>query len=352
MKNAKKYINLLMQMLAIPSLSREEETRAGFLQSWLEKEGLNVKREKNNLIITKGRDPSEATILLNSHIDTVPPGEGWISNPMVPVIKEGKITGLGSNDAGASVVSLIAAFLELEKNKQSEKIVLVISAEEEVSGKNGISSLLEQLPTLKFAIVGEPTGMKAGVAERGLMVVDAVGKGVPGHAARSEGVNAIYKAIDDIERIRSIRFSDHSNWLKDPSISVTMINAGIGHNVVPGKCEFVIDVRSNDNYPNERLFEILKNNCTSELTARSMRLKSSCLSQGHPVYKLLEKLDLEPFGSPTISDMALIQLPSIKIGPGDSARSHTANEYILIQEISDAIGVYKKLINEILKIEL
>jgi acetylornithine deacetylase len=347
-----KYINLLVQMLAIPSVSRKEDIRADFLQTWLKNEGLTVKRKKNNLIITKGTNPADATILLNSHIDTVSPGEGWKSDPYLPSIKKGKITGLGSNDAGASVVSLIAAFQEIEANEQSDKVVLVISAEEEVSGMNGISSVIEQLPNLKFAIVGEPTGMQAGVAERGLMVVDAIAQGTPGHAARSEGVNAIYKAIGDIEKIREIHFSDHSVWLKDPSVNVTMINAGTGHNVVPGKCVFVIDVRSNDKYSNERLFEILSKNCTSKLTPRSMRLKSSCLSDSHPVCALLKNLGMKAFGSPTLSDMALLKIDSIKIGPGDSARSHTANEYILAQEISDAIEGYSKLISELLKIEL
>jgi acetylornithine deacetylase len=349
---SEKYINLLIQMLAIPSVSRKEDMRADFLQAWLMKEGFTVKRVENNLIVTGSNDPKNATLLLNSHIDTVPPGEGWKSDPYIPLENDGKVTGLGSNDAGASVVSLIAAYGQLVDNGLSEDIVLVISAEEEVSGDKGISSVIPLLPNLKFAIVGEPTKMQAAVAERGLMVIDAVAEGKSGHAARGEGVNAIYKAMQDIEKIQAIRFSDHSNWLKDPSVNVTMINAGVSHNVVPAKCEFVVDVRSNDKYTNVRMMEILQGQCVSKLIPRSTRLRSSYLRDDHPVYALLERLDLNPFGSPTLSDMALLKMPSLKIGPGDSARSHTANEYIFAEEIGEAITIYVKLISEVIKIEL
>lgn len=352
MTSIDKYLHLLVQMLAIPSVSRKEDTRADFLLKWLKKEGFTVVRVKNNLIVSRESDPQKAKILLNSHIDTVSPGEGWITDPFLPVVKEDAIIGLGSNDAGASVVSLIAAFHEISENSLSEDIVLVISAEEEVSGENGISSIISMLPNLKFAIVGEPTGMQPAIAERGLMVIDAVAWGKQGHAARGEGVNAIYKAISDINRIREISFSDHSVWLEDPSLKVTMINAGTGHNVVPGKCEFVIDVRSNDRYSNQRLLDLVRTHCSSDLTPRSMRLRTSYLKENHPVFKLLHSAGMKPFGSPTLSEMALLDFPSIKIGPGDSARSHTANEYILKEEIVAAIEIYKKLIGEIQKLEL
>lgn len=353
MKGAEKYIKLLIHMLAIPSLSKQEETRAGFLEKWLTTEGFVVERMKNNLIVTKkGYKKEDASILLNSHIDTVPPGEGWNSDPFLPLARDGKIIGLGSNDAGSSVVALIAAFEDIVQKNLNKNAVLVLSAEEEISGKNGISSLLKYLPNLKFAIVGEPTDMNPSVAERGLMVIDALAHGTSGHAAQDEGKNAIYEAISDIQNIKDIQFTDHSEWLKDPSINVTMIHAGSGHNVVPGKCEFVIDVRSNDKYSNERLLEMLNAVCASELKARSMRLRSSCLNQGHPVYSLLGKLGLTPFGSPTLSDMALMQLPSLKIGPGDSSRSHTANEFIMEHEIPEAIDIYKNLLGEIVKLEL
>ncbi|MEX0987108.1 MAG: M20/M25/M40 family metallo-hydrolase [Bacteroidales bacterium] len=352
MKETEKYIDLLVQILAIPSLSRREETRADFLESWLRQEGFTMKRLKNNLIVTGGNDPAEATILLNSHLDTVSPGEGWDSDPFLPVKEEDKIIGLGSNDAGASVVSMIAAYRGLIEQALADSVVLVISAEEEISGKNGLSSVIRKLPGLKFAIVGEPTGMQPAIAERGLMVVDATASGISGHAARNEGENAIYKALVDIDKIRKIEFTDHSAWLKDPSMNITMIKAGRDHNVVPSKCHFVIDVRSNDRYPNERLLELLGARCNSELIARSMRLKSSFLSENHPVCKLLNDMKLSPFGSPTLSDMALLEIPAVKIGPGNSSRSHTANEYIHISELEQAIEIYGNLLEKIVKTEL
>jgi len=346
------YINLLVQLLAIPSMSRSEDTRVSFLQKWLKKEGFTAERMKNNLLVTGGKDPAEAQILLNSHIDTVVPGEGWLSDPFLPLVKNGTITGLGSNDAGASVVSLIAAYKNMHDLGLADNMVLVLSAEEEVSGKDGISSVLPRLRSLKFAIVGEPSGMKAAVAERGLMVVDAVASGKAGHAARNEGVNAIYNAIRDIQKIRELEFPETSQWLSPPSVTVTMINSGTGHNMIPGKCEFVVDVRSNDIYSNERLLQMMTDTCEASLSPRSMRLKSSSLGKGHPVFKVLHDLNLEPYGSPTLSDMALMDFPSIKIGPGDSARSHTANEFIYTREIENAIELYTQLLSEIIKLEL
>lgn len=342
-----KHIDLLVQLLAIPAMSRNEDTRAAFLQRWLKDQGHRVSRTGNNLVVTGGNDPSQATLLLNSHMDTVAPVAGWKTDPFLPVNGNGKITGLGSNDAGASVVSLIAAYQHLVDQQLADQVVLVISAEEEVSGKNGIAAVLPELPALKFAVVGEPTGMQPGVAERGLMVLDAVASGISGHAARNEGVNAIYHAIGDIEKIRGLKFSAHSDWLEDPSVKVTMIQSGTGHNVVPDTCEFVIDVRSNDRYSNERLFEMIKKVCSSQLTPRSMRLRSSSLPAEHPVFSVIGNLGMQPFGSPTLSDMALLDIPALKIGPGDSARSHTANEYIFIAEIEDAIDRYNAFLTHL-----
>lgn len=352
MTSPEKYTDLLVQILAIPAMSRNEDTRAAFLHRWLTKQGLKVTRSGNNLVATGGNDPSRATIMLNSHMDTVAPVAGWTTDPFLPVNGNGKITGLGSNDAGASVVSLIAAYQQLADRQLAGSMVLVISAEEEVSGKNGISSVLAELPGLKFAVVGEPTGMQPAVAERGLMVIDAVASGVSGHAARNEGVNAIYGAMQDIEKIRGLEFSEHSDWLSDPSVNVTMIQAGTGHNVVPDTCEFVIDVRSNDKYTNERLLEIISQVCASRLTPRSMRLRSSSLKKEHPVFSVIETLDMKPFGSPTLSDMSLLDIPSLKIGPGDSARSHTADEYIYTAEIGEAIQRYVALLEHLMKFEL
>jgi acetylornithine deacetylase len=347
-----KHIDLLVQTLAIPAMSRNEDTRATFLQRWLGKQGLKVIRNRNNLVVTGGNDPARATLMLNSHLDTVAPVAGWTTDPFLPVNGNGRITGLGSNDAGASMVSLVAAYRNLVESGLAENVVLVISAEEEVSGPHGITSVLPLLPALRFAVVGEPTGMQPAVAERGLMVVDAVASGISGHAARQEGDNAIYHAMEDIEKIRSLKFDDHSDWLWDPSLSVTMIQAGTGHNVVPDTCEFVIDVRSNDRYTNERLLEMLRKACASDLVPRSMRLRSSSLPKEHPAFRVIETLGMKPFGSPTLSDMALLNIPSVKIGPGDSARSHTADEYIFISEIEEAIDRYAAFLEQLIKQEV
>ncbi len=352
MTGSDKYIELLLHTLAIPAMSRKEETRAAFLHKWLLEQGLTASRVGNNLVVTGNNDPARATLLLNSHLDTVAPVAGWTSDPYLPVMKNGRIIALGSNDAGASVVSLVAVYQHLVEKQLADQVVLVISAEEEVSGKHGISSVIPLLPDLKFAVVGEPTGMEPAVAERGLMVIDGVASGVSGHAARDEGVNAIYHALQDVGQIQGIMFEEHSEWLRDPSVNVTMIQAGTGHNVVPDTCEFVIDVRSNDRYTNERLFEILKGVCTSQLVPRSMRLKSSSLKKGHPVFSVIESLGMHPFGSPTLSDMALLDIPAVKIGPGDSARSHTANEYIFIAEIEAAIDRYATFIEQIIHLKL
>ena len=351
MKNGK-YIELLTEMLSIPALSRKENSRADFLEAWCRKEGLSLMRTGNNLVVTGGEDPASASVMLNSHMDTVPPGDGWDSDPFVPVTDDGTITGLGSNDAGASVISMIAAYIELVERNQTKKIVLVISAEEEVSGENGISAVLPALRNLKLAIIGEPTSMHPAVAERGLMVIDALAKGVAGHAARNEGENAIYKAMADINTIRNLTFDESSEWLSSPSVNITMIDAGSAHNVVPATCKFVIDVRSNDRYPNKNLLELLKAKCNSELTPRSLRLNSSFLPQGHPVYEILCQMGLTPYGSPTLSDMALLNMPAVKIGPGDSARSHSANEYIRISEIDHAVDLYTTLLEKIVKLSL
>jgi acetylornithine deacetylase len=290
--------------------------------------------------------------MLNSHMDTVSPGDGWESDPFIPLTDDVTITGLGSNDAGASVISMLAAFKDLVEKNLAKKIVLVISSEEEVSGENGISAVLPALPGLKLAIVGEPTSMQPAIAERGLMVIDAVAKGVAGHAARDEGENAIYNAIADIQSIINLTFDEPSEWLSPPSVNITMINAGTAHNVVPAACKFVMDVRSNDRYPNRRLLELLKAKCASQLTPRSLRLNSSFLPLKHPLYEILYQMGLIPYGSPTLSDMALIEIPAVKIGPGDSARSHTANEYIRISEMVNAVEIYTALLEKIIKLSL
>jgi acetylornithine deacetylase len=351
MKNGK-YIGLFTEMLSIPALSRKENSRADFLEAWCKKEGLSLVRTGNNLVVTGGEDPASASVMLNSHMDTVSPGDGWESDPFVPLTNDGTIIGLGSNDAGASVISMLAAYKDLVEKNLAKKVVLVISAEEEVSGVNGLSAVLPALPFLKLAIIGEPTSMQPAIAERGLMVIDALAKGVAGHAARDEGENAIYKAIADIHSISNLTFDEPSEWLSPPSVNITMINAGTAHNVVPATCKFVIDVRSNDRYPNKRILGLLKDNCNSELIPRSLRLNSSLLPLEHPLYEILEQMGLNPYGSPTLSDMALLDIPAVKIGPGASARSHTANEYIHISEIEHAVEIYTALMEKIIKISL
>ena len=343
------HTDLLKDMLAIPAVSREEKKRADFLESYLTVQGYAVTRHHNNLLVGE-TDPGSGLprVLLNSHLDTVKPVSGWETDPFLPVENNGKITGLGSNDAGASVVSMISAFCLMQKKLVGKlQLMLLISAEEEVSGSRGISSVMEILGKLDAVIVGEPTGMQPAVAERGLMVLDGAAKGVAGHAARKEGENAIYRALQDVESIRSLTFPEPSKWLPEASAQVTMISAGTGHNVVPDLCTFVVDVRSNDRYGNESLLGIIQEACTTELLPRSTRLKPSSLNEDHPLMQAIKSCTLKPFGSSTLSDMALIPYPSIKMGPGDSARSHTAGEFIYIREIEEAVDTYCRFLEEL-----
>lgn len=334
------YKNLLLEMLAIPAVSREEQQRSDFLESYMQAKGWPVSRIQNNLLVGDPGAPG-ASVLLNSHMDTVPPVEGWESDPFSPVETQEKIIGLGSNDAGASVVTMIAAYDQM-RDQLGERInlMLLISAEEEVSGVNGIVSVLPHLGELQAVIVGEPTGMSPAVAERGLMVLDGEVWGKAGHAARNEGQNAIYKALEDVSAIRDMKFSEESKWLPQVGAQVTMISAGTRHNVVPDMCRYVVDVRSNDLYGNERLLEMIRSVCKAELTPRSTRLKSSVLDPDHLLMGAIHAAGLEPFGSSTLSDMALIPYPAVKMGPGESARSHTAGEYILKSELEQGVKQY------------
>jgi acetylornithine deacetylase len=340
------YQQLLMEMIAIPAISREEQQRADFLEHFLVKWGLPVTRIGNNLLIGDPESrPELPKILMNSHLDTVPPVEGWKSDPYVPRMQNGRITGLGSNDAGASVVAMTAAFYGIRSTlEQDLNLMLLISAEEEISGPNGISAVLPLLGRLDGVVVGEPTGMEPAVAERGLMVVDAEVRGVAGHAARKEGVNAIYLAMKDIGSIASLQFPDKSKWLPDPGAQVTMISGGTKHNVVPDSCTYVIDVRSNDRYENEAILAMLKAHCKADLVPRSTRLQSSHLRKDHFLMETIASLGLTPFGSSTLSDMALIPFPAMKMGPGDSARSHTADEYVEIGELDQGVQRYGQLL--------
>lgn len=336
------YSDLLMEMLAIPAVSRNEEQRSDFLESFLKDLGYEVQRINNNLLVgnAKAAD-SRPRILLNSHMDTVSPVEGWETDPHVPILNGDKITALGSNDAGASVVSLMATFIKMKAQLEEKlDLILLISAEEEVSGPKGITAVLPRLDQVDGVIVGEPTGMQPAVAERGLMVLDGEARGKAGHAARMEGENAIYKAIRDVEKMKKLNFESKSEWFPEPGIQVTQISAGTNHNVVPDVCRFVVDVRSNDQYENEYLLELLREACESDLEPRSTRLKPSGLSKDHFLMEAIHACKLEPFGSSTLSDMALIPYPSLKMGPGDSARSHTAGEYIFLSEIERGVDIY------------
>lgn len=340
-------VDLLEGMISRPSVSRDEKEVADYLeQSWKE-DGHFVFRNGNNIWLTNGQvDPKKKTILLNSHIDTVKPASGWTKDPFAPEeTEDDRLYGLGSNDAGASVVSLYAAFSQLIQREQPYNLIFLASCEEEVSGKNGIESVLGLLPPVSFAVVGEPTGMRPAVAEKGLMVLDCLARGKSGHAARDEGVNAIYEAMRDIEWFRTYQFPEKSDFLGSVKMSVTMIQAGTQHNVVPDKCEYVVDVRSNEFYSNEQLFKAIQASVKSEVKARSFRLNSSRTDLGHPFVRRAILLGREPFGSPTLSDQALMSFPSVKMGPGDSARSHSADEYIALPEIREAIDLYVRLLD-------
>ena len=340
-------IDMLKGMISRPSFSRDEANVADYLQSLWEKDGHKVFRKYNNLwIISPAFDFSKPTILLNAHIDTVKPVSAWTKDPFTPEEDEDeRLYGLGSNDDGASVVSLYQAFNILTKKEQNYNLIFLASAEEEVSGKDGIESILKELPPITFAVVGEPTDMQPAVAEKGLMVVDCIVKGMAGHAARNEGVNAIYKAMKDIEWFRTYEFPEKSDFLGPVKMSVTIIKAGSQHNVVPDCCEFTVDIRTNEFYSNEQVFDYIKENVECEVNARSFRLNSTRTDLEHLFVRRAVMLGKEPFGSPTLSDQALMPFPSVKIGPGQSSRSHTADEYICLPEIREAIDIYVRLLD-------
>lgn len=338
--------DLLIKMVSIPSVSREEKEVADFLEKVLSDYGLNPHRNGHNIwSICPTYDPSKPTLLLNAHIDTVKPTSSWTISPFSPVIEDGKLYGLGTNDDGASVVSLLQVYRQIIQSPQQYNIVFLASCEEEVSGKNGIEQVLPLLPHIDVALVGEPTGMQPAIAEKGLMVIDVTAHGKSGHAARNEGENAIYKALDDIKWFRQFHFDKESPLLGPVKMSVTIIQAGTQHNVIPDQCKFTVDVRSNEFYSNEEIFKIICNHIQGEAQARSFRLNSSHITEDHPLVKRAIELGRIPFGSPTLSDQALMKFPSLKMGPGQSSRSHSANEYIELNEIKEAITLYYNILN-------
>lgn len=343
-------LELLQELIRIPSISKEETRTASAIELFLKDRGIKTHRKNNNIwAYNKYYDAAKPTILLNSHHDTVKPNQGYVRDPFAADIEDGKLYGLGSNDAGGSLVSLIAAFLNFYEQKNLKyNLCLAATAEEEISGKDGLELIIPDLGPLDFAIVGEPTLMQLAIAERGLMVLDCVAHGKAGHAAREEGENAIYNALKDIEWFRTYEFAKKSALFGPIKMSVTVIEAGSQHNVVPAECKFTVDVRVTDAYRNEEVLKIIRQNVNCDVNPRSTRLKPSSISVDHPIVKAGIALGRETYGSPTTSDQALLDIPSLKIGPGDSARSHMADEYIYTDEIKEGIALYIKLISEII----
>ena len=348
------YIDLLSQLIATPSFSREETAACDRMEAWLRAHEVDrygsqypLRRIGNNLILEEqGRGDGRPVLLLNAHIDTVRPAASYTRDPFQPSLEDGWLYGLGSNDDGGSLVALLATFLQLIQKPQPYRLIYSATAAEAVCGREGMDTVLPELGPIALGIIGEPTKMQMAVAERGLMVLDCTARGKSGHAARGEGINAIYAALPAIEWFRTYRFPRVSPWLGPVGMNVTMVQAGTQHNVVPDACTFVVDVRPNGLYANEELLSLIQAAQPSiEIRARSTRLQSSCIDQSSPVVRRGLSLGLEAFGSPTCSNQTLCPFPTLKIGPGDSARSHTADEYIGIEEIRRGIEVYVALLD-------
>lgn len=338
-------IELLKGMVAIPSFSREETAVADYIENWLKAHSLEPERLKNNLWLDSDPGSDKPVLLLNAHIDTVRPAGGYTRDPFTPSEEGGRIYGLGTNDDGASVVALLGAYLELTKKPQPYHLIWSATAEEEVCGRNGIELIVPELPPVCLGVMGEPTGMQMAVAEKGLMVLDCTAHGKSGHAARNEGVNAIYEALADIDWFRNYQFEKVSPYLGPVKMTVSMINAGTQHNVVPDTCTFVVDVRPNGMYTNLEVLSIIKDSVKCDVKERSTRLNSSHIDSGHPVVQRGLSMGLEAFGSPTTSNQTVVDFTTIKIGPGQSSRSHTADEYIETEEITSAISTYVALLD-------
>jgi acetylornithine deacetylase len=343
-------INLLKQLIAIQSFSREEQPTADLITAFFEQKGIAIHRKKNNVWAFNAHfDTAKPTILLNSHHDTVKVNPSWTLNPFEPMVRDGKLYGLGSNDAGGALVSLIATFCHFyERADLTHNVVIAATAEEEISGHDGLESVLPDLPPIAFAIVGEPTEMQLAVAEKGLLVLDCTARGKSGHAAREEGENAIYKALRDIEWLRTYPFPKVSPTLGAIKMSVTIINAGTQHNVVPDTCTFTVDVRVTEQYSLEEIVQTIRENVQSEVAPRSIRLTPSSIPVEHPLVQAGIRLGRHTYGSPTTSDQALLSCPSLKMGPGHSKRSHSADEFIYLQEIKEGIDLYIKMLEEVL----
>ncbi|MDR9416377.1 MAG: M20 family metallo-hydrolase [Gracilimonas sp.] len=341
-------IELLKTLIATQSYSGEEDETALILSNVLEEFGFNPQRKGNNIwAIHSTLDESKPTLMLNSHHDTVFASSKWTKEPFSPTLKNGKLFGLGSNDAGGPLVSLLATFVYLSKKEQPYNLIFLASAEEETSGKKGVPIVLPELPTIDFAVVGEPTSMDLAIAERGLVVLECVSQGKSGHAARNEGENALYKAMKDIEWFKSYNFKKTSEVLGSINMTVTQIEAGSQHNVVPDECRFVVDVRPNEYYSNEDVVEIIRQHVDCEVHPRSLNLNASGISMDHAVVKKAKELEIRTYGSKTMSDQVHMPFNSVKIGPGNTHRSHTADEFIYLDEIRDGIKTYIQLLDQL-----
>ncbi len=341
-------VSLLKNLVRTPSFSREEAGTANLVASFLESKNIRTNRHLNNVwAVNEFFDPSLPTLLLNSHHDTVQPNKSYTLDPFEPIEKDGKLYGLGSNDAGGALVSLLLTFVHFYSRRDlSYNLVIAATAEEEITGKNGVEALLPLLPRIDCGMVGEPTLLKLAIAERGLMVLDAKAKGIAGHAARREGVNALYIALEDINWLRDYRFEKQSEWLGAVSMQVTSIETqNKTHNIVPSECSFMVDVRINELYSHEEILKVIREHLKSEITPRSFRLRSSSIAEEHPLVQAALRTGGKCYGSPTSSDKALMPFPALKIGPGDSARSHTADEFIFTKEIEEGIKTYISIID-------
>lgn len=343
-------IELLKDLIQTESFSKQEDETAAILEEFFRERNIPYRRKKNNIWAkNKHFDASKPTVLLNSHHDTVKPNPSWTLNPLNPLVKEGKLYGLGSNDAGGCLVSLIATFCYFYyRNDLKYNVVMAASAEEEISGRDGLEILVPDMPEIEFAIVGEPTLMHLAVAEKGLLVLDCIAHGKSGHAARDEGENALYKAVKDIAWFQNYKFPKVSENLGPIKMSVTMINAGSQHNVVPDTCKFTVDIRVTEQYTLEEITDVVKKNIESEVVPRSIRLRPSSIPKEHPIVQAGISMGRNTYGSPTTSDQALLDCPSLKMGPGDSARSHTADEFIYLDEIEEGIKLYITMLSKVI----
>jgi acetylornithine deacetylase len=334
-------IHLLQRLISIQSFSREENDTASAIEEFFQKHSIATFRSGNNVWARSARfEAHRPTLLLNSHHDTVRPNSDWVRDPFTPVVEDGILYGLGSNDAGGALCAMIAAFTALHDEDLPYNLILAATAEEEIAGTNGIEAILPKLGTVDAAIVGEPTGMQMAVAEKGLLVLDCTARGKSGHAARNTGVNAISAAMRDVEWFHSFHFPEESPMLGPVKMTVTQIQAGTQHNVIPDRCTFVVDVRVTDVYTHEEVLETIRQHTESEVTARSMRLRPSRIDDDHAIVTTARRLGIPTFGSPTMSDQALLPMPSVKMGPGMSERSHTADEFITLDELRNGVDTY------------